>query len=136
MKKLSSIFFVGIIGLAASCTSQQERYLDLRTGEHIEAEKTEYGAWVNAETKQPVYIIVDTKTNDTLYGKTGEVINGKVVKVNDTEYRYDGDTPQNTEVTGEYKMKVEEDGDVKIKTDDKKVKIDGETGEKKVKYDD
>jgi hypothetical protein len=31
---------------------------------------------------------------------------------------------------------VEADGDVKIKDGDKKVKIDGETGEKKVKNDD
>jgi hypothetical protein len=35
----------------------------------------------------------------------------------------------------DYKMKVEKDGDVKIKDGDKKTKIDGETGEKKVKKD-
>ncbi|MCE3281938.1 MAG: hypothetical protein K0Q66_675 [Chitinophagaceae bacterium] len=35
-----------------------------------------------------------------------------------------------------YKKKVEDDGDVKIKDGDVKVKIDKETGERKVKRDD
>jgi hypothetical protein len=37
---------------------------------------------------------------------------------------------------GEYKKEVEKDGDITIKDGKTKVKIDGETGEKKVKKDD
>ena len=36
----------------------------------------------------------------------------------------------------DYKVEVEKDGDVKIKNGNDKVKIDGKTGERKVKKDD
>jgi hypothetical protein len=38
--------------------------------------------------------------------------------------------------SGDYKKEVEKDGDVIIKDGNKKIKIDGETGERKVKHDD
>ena len=86
--------------------------------------------------KKPVYIYVDTKEDDTIYGKTGEVINGHVILNDRDEYVYEKDF-QAYEVKGDdYKVEVEKDGDIKIKDGDNKLKIDGETGEKKVKNDD
>jgi hypothetical protein len=46
------------------------------------------------------------------------------VKIDKDDYKQKGDG---------YTKKVDEDGDVKIETKDKKIKIDGETGERKVK---
>jgi len=120
-----------------SCTAEKDRYVDLRTGESIILEKdAETGVWVNAETKKPVYMYVDTKKNDTIYGKSGLVINGHIVRSDDNVYWYDVDHKEEYKVkSDDYKMKVEKDGDIKIKDGDKKTKIDGETGEKKVKKD-
>ncbi len=138
MKKILVLFSISItLIFARSCSNEKGSYVDLRTGKSIAIEKDSTGAWIEAGTKQPVYIYVDTKRNDTIYGKTGEVINGHVVKGSDNVYFYDMDvnsTNSNNEA-GDYKRKVENDGDVKIKTDDKKIKIDGETGERKVKND-
>ena len=122
---------------AISCSTEKDRYVDLRTGEPINIEKdAETGVWVNAETKKPVYLYVDTKKNDTIYGKSGLVINGHIVKSDDNVYWYDVDHKEEYKVkSDDYKMKVEKDGDIKIKDGDKKTKIDGETGEKKVKKD-
>jgi hypothetical protein len=122
-----------------SCANEKGRYVDLRTGENITVEKdAETGMWVNADTKKPVYIYVDTKNNDTIYGKTGVVINGHVRKSTDNVYWYDVDLDADTEYktkSGDYKKEVEKDGDITIKDGDTKIKIDGETGEKKVKND-
>jgi hypothetical protein len=117
----------------ASCSNADSRYVDLNTGKTVKLEKDESGLMVNAETKHSVDIYVDTKTNDTIYGKTGKVINGHVVRTNDT-WNYDADVNADDN-GGDYKIKVEKDGDVKIKDGDTKTKIDGETGEKKVKKD-
>lgn len=140
MKKILSLLSVAVAALLwVSCSNEKGRYVDLRTGENITIEKDpQTGAWVNSETKEPVYIYVDTKSKDTIYGKTGVVINGRVVKSNDNIYWYDVDLDNEYKVKsedGDYKMKVEDDGDIKIKNGDTKTKIDGETGEKKVKND-
>ncbi len=138
MKKtiIPAFAFAIIVGLVA-CSDTKDRYIDLRTGktvELVEDEKT--GLMVDATTNEPVYLYVDTKNNDTIYGKTGEVINGHLIVTDNNEYVYEKDF-QSYEVKGEdYKVEVEKDGDIKIKDGDSKLKIDGETGEKKVKNDD
>ena len=35
---------------------------------------------INTETHEPVYIYVDRETRDTIYGATGDVVNGHVVE--------------------------------------------------------
>lgn len=144
MKKSFVLLFISAALVWSACSRTKDAYLDLRSGKTIEIEKDPVtGAWLNAETKEPVYIYVDTEKNDTIFGKTGVVINGHVVK-NNGVYWYDGDEDNigwNDKVedgdykykSGDYKEKIEEDGDVKIKDGDKKTKIDGETREKKVK---
>ncbi|RYY53342.1 MAG: hypothetical protein EOO05_21175 [Chitinophagaceae bacterium] len=139
MKKTLTVISAAL--LLASCANESARYTDLETGKTINIEKSSSGGMVNAETKKPVYIYVDNQTNDTIYGRTGAKINGKLVKTESGDIKYVGDI-ESGDVQGElkiksgdYKMKVDEDGDVKIKDGDKKTKIDGETGEKKVKND-
>ena len=118
-----------------SCTN--DRYVDLNSGKGIDLEKDPAtGLFVDVETKKPVEIYVDTKTHDTIYGRSGKVINGYIVRTSDGTYRYDNDVNVKAEDNaGDYKRKVEADGDIKIKDGDTKTKIDGETGEKKVKKD-
>src|SRR4030095_379730 len=87
-------------------------YYDLNTGKSITLVKDEItGLMVDAETRQPVYIYVNRKTKDTLYGATGEVINGQVVRTENGSYKY-----------GSLTIKEDEDGDFKIKDGDYKRK--------------
>ncbi len=70
------------------------------------------GRLINAVTKEPVIIYVDTKTKDTIYGKTGKVVNGHVTKTGDGKYKY---------VSNEKapdKVKIGDDGEYKIKDGD------------------
>jgi hypothetical protein len=151
---------VKIIGLAliaatvwTACSDgrAEDRYIDLTTGEPIElVVDEESGLMVNAETKKPVRMYVDTKTNDTVWGKSGKVINGYVRQDgegqyiyvgsgddDDSDYKYKQDgAGYKKKVGDDYKIKVEDDGDYKIKNGDTKVKVDAETGERKVKKDD
>jgi len=128
MKKLL-IFSVSVSVLFIACN--QHRYVELTSGEHIDLVKDDKGRLVDGKTHKPVYIYVDTKTHDTIYGATGAVINGHVVKTSDGKYKYDGDDEYKHK-NGDYKVKVEGD-EIKIKDGDKKIKI--EDGEKKVKND-
>ena len=131
------------ISLMNACSKVNGRYIDLSTGQPVNLVKDEQtGAMINKETKEPVYIYVDTRKHDTIYGSTGEVINGHVYKDNNGKYVYDNDEKLKTEPNGEikykdgdYKVKIEKDGDMTIKNGDKKTEIDGKTGEKKVKKD-
>ena len=131
------------VGLFTSCAEKEGQYIDLGTGKSINVvmdEKT--GAMVNADTKDPLYIYVDTKKHDTIYAINGAVINGQVIKTKDNKFVYENDEKlkiENGQVKykdGDYKVEVEKDGDVKIKNGDEKVKIDGKTGERKTKKDD
>ncbi|HUR64770.1 MAG TPA: hypothetical protein VMZ03_00335 [Chitinophagaceae bacterium] len=143
---MKKIFVLGILAaglVATSCSRTKGAYLDLRSGERVEVEKDPVtGVWLNADTKEPLYLYVDTKKKDTIYGQTGAVVNGHVVESGDA-YWYDADLEDEAykdeaykiKRGDDFKMEVEKDGDVTIKNGNKKTKIDGETGEKKVKYD-
>ena len=144
MKKLFSVISVSaFLAMVTSCSDPDERYVDLDTGQTIQLTKDETsGAMVNVETKKTPYIYVDTKKHDTIYGKTGKVINGHVIKGEDQKYVYDEDEKLKIDDSGavkykdgDYKVEVEKDGDIKIKNGDNKTKIDGETGERKTKKD-
>ena len=104
-------------------------YYDLNTGKSITLVKDEItGLMVDAETRQPVYIYVNRKTKDTLYGATGEVINGQVVRTDNGSYKYGNLTIKEDEdgdfkiKDGDYKRKSDEDGDVKSKDKEDKTK--------------
>ena len=121
--------------LSVSSCKENNRYVDPNTGRPLTLVKdASTGLMVDETTKKPVYMYVDTETKDTVYGPTGKVINGHVV-LEEGKWKY---TENEIKLKGEgddYKMEVEKDGDIKIKDGDRKVKIEGETGEKKVKND-
>jgi hypothetical protein len=130
MKQL--LVLIALTGVIILSSCKQGRYYDLTAGKYIEVEKDDKGRIVNSDTHEPVYIYVDTKTHDTIYGSTGKVINGYIVKTEDGKYKYEGDDEYKIK-DGDYKKKVDGD-EVKIKDGDTKIKI--EDGEKKVKKDD
>lgn len=126
------------------------RYVDPNTGEALNLKENENGLLVDAETGESVDIYVDTRSNDTINGRTGKVINGSIRKNDAGVYIYEdessnaaksGDVKVKAEdgeykiKDGDYKKEVEKDGDVTIKDGDTKIKVDGETGERKVKKD-
>ena len=60
---------------------KRDRYYDLTAGKYVNLEKDEKtGRMINTETHKPVYIYVDRDTKDTIYGATGDVVNGHVSK--------------------------------------------------------
>lgn len=113
--------------VSASTTS----YVNLNTGEPVSVERdSEKGYYVYSDTKEPIendLFFVDVNSRDTLYGKTGVVINNALVRANDA-YQLN-------------EALVERDGDeIKIKTANGKIKIDGDEvkykeGDTKVKID-
>lgn len=129
MKKLLICISVTTFLVITGC--EQRRYYDLTAGKYVELEKDKStGLMVRADTREPVHIYVDTRTNDTIYGLTGKVINGYVMKTDDGKYKFDEEEYKLK--NGDYKEKIEGD-EAKVKTDNKKVKKDDE--EKKSKYD-
>ena len=135
MKQLILVLLIAAGGSVwMACGNAQARYIDLGSGDKITVEKDKQGRLVNAEDKRPVRFYVDTKTSDTIDGRTGKVVNGELVKVEDGTYEYIS-VQEVLAADDDFKKKVEKDGDVKIKTGDKKIKIDKEDGEKKVKND-
>ena len=120
----------GIVWIA--CDEAQAHYIDLNTGERIKVVKDDHGRLVNAEDRKPVRFYIDTKSKDTLDGRTGKVVNGELVKSEEGAYEYIS-VQEALASDEDFKKKVEKDGDIKIKSGDKKIKIDGKTGEKKVK---
>ncbi len=145
MKLILSLF---VLAAFTACDTK-DSYVDLSTGEKVDlVEDSTTGRMVNAETKEPVKIYVNTGTHDTIYGPTGKVINNEVVKTSDGKYVYkddemkikttDTDTKIKIDENGDddvdYKKKVEKDGDIKIKDGDTKIKIEAD-GETKIKKD-
>ncbi len=128
-----------VLSLASCKEGTESAYYDLNRGENVELVKDDNGRMVNADTKETPYIYVNNETNDTIFGATGEVINGHVIKLEDGKNKNDGlkvklDEDGDVKIKdGDYKREVEADGDVKIKDGDKTKKIDGETGEVKNK---
>lgn len=87
-----------------------------------------------------VYVFNDGERKIKIDGEEYKILDGNSKeKWEGDEYKYKED---NVKIKSEgdefkyqadgYKEKVDKDGDVKIKTDDQKIKIDGETGERKV----
>ncbi|MCW3074790.1 MAG: hypothetical protein JWP69_1859 [Flaviaesturariibacter sp.] len=168
-------YLVGQVMMGSSCDQKGARYVDPNTGTGLNLVNGDStGLLVDAATGEPVEMYVDQQINDTIYGATGDVINGRISRGDNGRYVYQYDEDNNAakrdfnsgsasgyvpgsepnEVKrkspgykykggkGEYRIKrpgykkeVEKDGDVTIKTRGKKIKIDGETGERKVKYD-
>lgn len=136
-------FIICLSAFVLALTSCQDRtdsaYYDLNRDKNIDLVKDENGKLVDADTKETPYIYVNNETNDTIFGATGEVINGYVVKTEDGKFKYDGMKVKFDEdgdfklKDGDYKKKIDADGDIKVKDGDRTKKVDGETGEVKIK---
>lgn len=124
MKRIILIFLSAPgIAMWTSCRNANAQYIDLNSGEKIVVKKDAQGRLVNAADLRPVRFYVDVKTGDTLDGRTGRIVNGELVKVDDSRYEY---ISVREALAGDefYKEKMEKDGDVKIKTSKRKIKID------------
>lgn len=154
MKTKFFLFSLIVLVVFWSCNTN-ERYLDLNTQQYVDLKKDSVsGYMVNSKTGEPVDVYVDTKNHDTLYGMTGEVVNGRIhkteegkwiVKTDGDEYKAKSESENSAKIkaegdeykakNGSYTIKKEGDGDVKIENGNTQVKVDGETGERKVKKD-
>lgn len=144
-----------IIAVMYACNYSAPRYLDLSTNKPVDVKKdTVSGYMINSRTGEPVDLYVDTKTHDTIYGQTGEIVNGRVYKAEDgkwivkadgDEYKAKSESENSAKVKidddkmkwkeGNYTVKEKSDGDIKIENGRTQVKIDGKTGQRKVKKD-
>lgn len=146
--------FLWIAAVFAWSCNHQARYLDLSTNQYVDVKKDSSGIMMNAQTGKPMAVYVDTQTHDTIYGQTGEVVNGRVyktkagnwmVKSNDDEFKGKSESDNTSKVKvdgdkvkikeGAYTYKRDANGDVKIENGRTQVKIDGKTGKRKVKKD-
>jgi hypothetical protein len=152
--KLILFAFFAAVVMIYSCNTK-ERYLDLNTNKYVDLKKDSTSGYIiNSRTGEPVDVYVDTKTHDTIYGMTGEVVNGRmhkteegkwIVKQDGDEYKAKSESENSAKVksegdeykskNGNYTIKTEGDGDVKIENGKTQTKIDGKTGERKVKKD-
>ena len=141
MKKAMLLPAIAAVLALASCEDKTETaYYDLNAGKNVKLEKDpETGLMVDVDTRKPVLVYVNRDTKDTIYGVTGEVINGKVVKLDDGKFKY-GDLKIKQDEDGDFKLKdgdfkkkIDADGDTKTKDGDSKRKEDSDDGEKKIK---
>jgi len=157
-KLMKQTVFMGLaisslLVIACNTRKPEARFLDLNSGEYVQLKKdSASNRMVNAQTGEPVELYVDESSNDTIWGASGKVVNGRLNREDDGTWIYIDDQGQlnsgdNSHAAksskgeeykikhGDYKKEVEKDGDITIKTGHKKIKIDGETGKRKVKKD-
>ena len=128
MKAIKIVGAIAVIAFSVSaCKDQREaRVLSLTSGEQVYVVEDENGIMVNRDTKQPVLLYVEDGSKDTVYGPTGKVVNGKIVKVEDHVYLYDDGGERKIKIDdGEYKI---ENGEVKIKREDGEYKYKEDGG--------
>lgn len=111
------IFLCVVMVILMSCQNSQTRYFDLDTNKYVGLKKDSVsGYMMNSKTGEPVDVYVDTKTHDTIYGMTGEIVNGKVHKTDEGKWiiKADGD---------EYKARSESENSAKVKIDNDEYKV-------------
>ena len=97
-------------------------YVDLYTGAPIEIERDETsGNYVNRMNHETVQFYVNTSTSDT-FDMKGRMVNNALLRTSEGQY-----------TINEAKVKVDSDGDIKIKDGDTKIKYDESSGSIKVK---
>ena len=129
----------GTTGSKSSSGPSKESYTDLSTGSTFTIEKDpSTGYYRNKQTGKRVQYYFDPATNDT-FDYQGRLVNNALTKSSIGVYNLDeskikiqsdGDVKMKS-ADGDTKIKMETDGDGKIKTDSTKIKI--RDGEVKVK---
>ena len=139
MKK--TLMLVCIIAGLAFTTNLKAQYIDLGTGKTITVIRhSGNGMMFNTQTSRPVYLYINPTTRDTFYGRTGENVNGKLMRNQTGNYVYEADTY--VYKNGDYQLRTagdsydkkvfKRDGDVVYKSEDAKMKkeIDGDFKQK------
>lgn len=102
-------------------------YVDLKTKKPVRLKKgtDNNSSLVNSETNEPFsYFFYSPATRDT-FDRWGNVVNNYLITGTGGDYMVDED---------KWRMKVDEDGDIKMKDhDDSKVKYDASSGKTKIK---
>jgi hypothetical protein len=107
--------------------SANRSYVNLSTGSSVKIRKdSSTGYAVNEETNEPVYYYIDISTHDT-FDRSGRIVNNALTKGTDGSYNVD---------ESRIKVKTQDDGDLKMKDEDSKVKVDADGNNTKVKSDD
>ncbi len=115
--------------------TSKAQYIDLSTGKTITVVKHQgNGMMYNPENQRAVYLYVDAATKDTIYGRTGAVINGKVRRMSDGKFAYYGDEGFVYD-EGEFRTRRESDGYRKVFQGDGDVKLKGDNYKKKTELD-
>ena len=93
------------------------KYIDLKTHQQVTVRiDTVRGEVVNSQTNEPIDLLVEPTTHDTIYGMTGTVVNNYITRNESGDYKVDtvainnpapttapiNDTPEHT---GNYKEK-------------------------------
>ncbi|MEJ7692019.1 hypothetical protein [Daejeonella sp.] len=106
-------------------------YRNLSTGKTVYIIADPTTGWaVDSITKVPVEFYIDT-TGDTIF-QTGVVVNNAIMKsdgkwiLDETKIKRDGDDIKIKNEDGS-KVKIEADGDMKTKSADGKIKVEGDT---------
>lgn len=133
--------------------SESDSYIDLRTGQPLRIRMGESGLYT-AESGGDLDLYVNTSTGDTFYRGEAFPVSGHIMREAggaynidqtwfDTEYSDNTNSGAGAElpVTGDAeKMRVEEDGDYKMKNKEgdikEKLKVDGDGKDMKYKYKD
>jgi hypothetical protein len=153
--KMKFALFVMLAASTVCACNRNERYLDLNTNQYVDLKKdSTSGYMLNSKSGEPVDFFLDTKTHDSIFGMTGEVVNGRIhksidgkwiVKLDEDEFKAKSESENSAKVKmegdeykskkGNYSVKREGDGDIKIENGKTQTKIDGKTDERKVKKD-
>lgn len=132
----SAAILLAVSGTFSACSNNDAKFEDLNTGKKIYVIENENGEAVDSLTNEPVEFYVNLETKDTIYGKTGRVVNNVIIKTSEGTYELNEAKIKSEDDEMKIKSestKIKIDGDeMKIKTDEKKIKIDGD--ERKVKY--
>ncbi len=113
---------------SSSSFDENASYVDLKTGKKLTVKRDPAtGSVTNRETNEPlVYYYYNPTTRDT-FDAYGRVVNSYLIRSNDGSYTLDEQR---------WKVKMDKDGDIKIKDgDDTKLKVEGDGSEMKLKTD-
>jgi hypothetical protein len=100
-------------------------YVDLKTGKQVRLRIDSINNYiVNADNSEPIYYYIDPSTNDT-FDRIGQNVSGALIRGTDGSYTVD---------ESRLKVKVQDDGDMKVKDGEgNKVKVDPNDDKVKMK---
>jgi hypothetical protein len=110
---------------STSTFDESASYVDLKSGKKVTVKRDASTGYVtNSETHEPMLYYYNPVSNDT-FDRSGQVVNNYLIKGSDGSFTLD---------EARWKVKVDDDGDMKAKDGDQtKIKIDGKEPEVKIK---